>query len=198
MTRRRKPAAHERPTRRAVERAPGVLVLRDADDEERDAGTGEEHRHPEQGNAPTRAPLRHPAAPGRDRAPSWRPSPRHGWPRSSAPGRQARHRRRAGRGLPRPAQRLADPRRDRRGERTPVDASRAAGEVERRDLADRVLVARVADDVERRRPGVLREAALAAGMHTIAVCRVPGAEATLAAAHRVVDSLSADTILDAA
>ena len=36
------------------------------------------------------------------------------------------------------------------------------------------------------------------GMHTIAVCRVPGTEATLAAADRVVDFLSADTILEAA
>ena len=45
-------------------------------------------------------------------------------------------------------------------------------------------------------PGV--EAALAAGMHTIAVCRVPGTEAALAGAHRVVDSLTADTILAAA
>ena len=50
--------------------------------------------------------------------------------------------------------------------------------------------------VEDSPPGV--EAALAAGMHTIAVCRVPGTEATLAAAHRVVDSLTADTILEAA
>ena len=50
--------------------------------------------------------------------------------------------------------------------------------------------------VEDSAPGV--QAALAAGMHTIAVCRVPGTEATLAAAHRVVDSLSADTILEAA
>jgi HAD superfamily hydrolase (TIGR01509 family) len=41
-------------------------------------------------------------------------------------------------------------------------------------------------------------AARAAGMHTIAVCRVPGTEAALAGAHRVVDSLTADTILDAA
>jgi HAD superfamily hydrolase (TIGR01509 family) len=45
-------------------------------------------------------------------------------------------------------------------------------------------------------PGV--EAGVAAGMTTLAVCRVPGAEAALAGAHRVVDSLSADTILDAA
>ena len=50
--------------------------------------------------------------------------------------------------------------------------------------------------VEDSPPGV--EAALAAGMHTIAVCRVPGTESTLAAAHRVVDSLAADTILEAA
>jgi HAD superfamily hydrolase (TIGR01509 family) len=50
--------------------------------------------------------------------------------------------------------------------------------------------------VEDSGPGV--EAALAAGMHTIAVCRVPGTEATLAAAHRVVDFLTADTILEVA
>jgi beta-phosphoglucomutase-like phosphatase (HAD superfamily) len=50
--------------------------------------------------------------------------------------------------------------------------------------------------VEDSAPGV--QAALAAGMHTIAVCRVPGTEAALAAADRVVDSLSADTILEAA
>jgi len=50
--------------------------------------------------------------------------------------------------------------------------------------------------VEDSPPGV--QAAVAAGMRTIAVCRVPGTEATLAAAHRVVDSLTADTILDAA
>ena len=49
--------------------------------------------------------------------------------------------------------------------------------------------------VEDSAPGV--QAALAADMHTIAVCRVPGTEATLAAAHRVVDSLSADRILEA-
>jgi HAD superfamily hydrolase (TIGR01509 family) len=42
-------------------------------------------------------------------------------------------------------------------------------------------------------PGV--QAGLAAGMHTLAVCRVPGTEATLAAADRVVDFLSADVIL---
>jgi HAD superfamily hydrolase (TIGR01509 family) len=41
-------------------------------------------------------------------------------------------------------------------------------------------------------------AAIAAGMHTIAVCRVPGTEAALAGAHRVVDSLTAETILAAA
>jgi HAD superfamily hydrolase (TIGR01509 family) len=50
--------------------------------------------------------------------------------------------------------------------------------------------------VEDSPPGVA--AARAAGMHTIAVSRVPGAEATLSAAHRVVDSLTADTILEAA
>jgi HAD superfamily hydrolase (TIGR01509 family) len=44
-------------------------------------------------------------------------------------------------------------------------------------------------------PGV--QAAVAAGMMTIAVCRVPGTEASLAAADRVVDSLSADSILSA-
>jgi HAD superfamily hydrolase (TIGR01509 family) len=42
-------------------------------------------------------------------------------------------------------------------------------------------------------PGV--QAGLAAGMHTLAVCRVPGTEATLTAADRVVDFLSADVIL---
>jgi HAD superfamily hydrolase (TIGR01509 family) len=45
-------------------------------------------------------------------------------------------------------------------------------------------------------PGV--QAGVAAGMITLAVCRVPGTEATLAGAHRVVDSLTADTILEAA
>jgi HAD superfamily hydrolase (TIGR01509 family) len=45
-------------------------------------------------------------------------------------------------------------------------------------------------------PGV--QAGLAAGMTTLAVCRVPGTEASLADADRVVDSLTADTILDAA
>jgi len=39
------------------------------------------------------------------------------------------------------------------------------------------------------------QAAVAAGMRTIAVCRVPGTEEALAAAHVVVDSLSADGIL---
>jgi HAD superfamily hydrolase (TIGR01509 family) len=42
-------------------------------------------------------------------------------------------------------------------------------------------------------PGV--EAGRAAGMHTLAVCRVPGTEASLAAADRVVDFLTADVIL---
>ena len=42
-------------------------------------------------------------------------------------------------------------------------------------------------------PGV--QAGLAAGMITLAVCRVPGTEATLAGAHRVLDTVSADTIL---
>ena len=40
-----------------------------------------------------------------------------------------------------------------------------------------------------------RAGGLAAGMHTIAVCRVPGTEETLAAADRVVDFLTADMIL---
>ena len=39
------------------------------------------------------------------------------------------------------------------------------------------------------------EAALAAGMVTLAVSRVPGAERSLAAAHRVLDRLTADAIL---
>ena len=42
-------------------------------------------------------------------------------------------------------------------------------------------------------PGVA--AGIAAGMHTLAVCRVPGTEASLAAADRVVDFLTADVIL---
>jgi HAD superfamily hydrolase (TIGR01509 family) len=42
-------------------------------------------------------------------------------------------------------------------------------------------------------PGV--QAGIAAGMHTLAVCRVPGTEASLAAADRVVDFLTADVIL---
>ena len=45
-------------------------------------------------------------------------------------------------------------------------------------------------------PGV--QAGLAAGMFTLAVCRVPGTEASLAAADRVVDTVSADVILEAA
>jgi HAD superfamily hydrolase (TIGR01509 family) len=49
--------------------------------------------------------------------------------------------------------------------------------------------------VEDSPPGV--QAGLAAGMHTLAVCRVPGTEATLAAADRVVDFLTADVILAA-
>ena len=44
-------------------------------------------------------------------------------------------------------------------------------------------------------PGVA--AGLAAGMLTLAVCRVPGTERSLAAADRVLDVLSADTILAA-
>ena len=39
---------------------------------------------------------------------------------------------------------------------------------------------------------------LAAGMLTLAVCRVPGTEAALADAHRVLDSVTADAILQAA
>jgi beta-phosphoglucomutase-like phosphatase (HAD superfamily) len=42
------------------------------------------------------------------------------------------------------------------------------------------------------------QAGLAAGMVTLAVCRVPGTEATLAAAHRMLDRVSADAILRAA
>jgi HAD superfamily hydrolase (TIGR01509 family) len=45
-------------------------------------------------------------------------------------------------------------------------------------------------------PGV--QAGVAAGMFTLAVCRVPGTEASLAAADRVVDTVSADAILEAA
>jgi HAD superfamily hydrolase (TIGR01509 family) len=45
-------------------------------------------------------------------------------------------------------------------------------------------------------PGV--QAGVAAGMVTLAVCRVPGTEASLAAADRVVDTVSADAILKAA
>ena len=45
-------------------------------------------------------------------------------------------------------------------------------------------------------PGV--QAGLAAGMFTLAVCRVPGTEASLAAADRVVDTVTADAILEAA
>jgi HAD superfamily hydrolase (TIGR01509 family) len=45
-------------------------------------------------------------------------------------------------------------------------------------------------------PGV--QAGRAAGMVTLAVCRVPGTEASLAAADRVVNTLSADAILEAA
>jgi HAD superfamily hydrolase (TIGR01509 family) len=44
-------------------------------------------------------------------------------------------------------------------------------------------------------PGV--QAGLAAGMTTLAVCRVPGTEAALAEADRVVDFLTADVILAA-
>ena len=45
-------------------------------------------------------------------------------------------------------------------------------------------------------PGV--QAGRAAGMFTLAVCRVPGTEASLAAADRVVDTVTADAILEAA
>jgi HAD superfamily hydrolase (TIGR01509 family) len=45
-------------------------------------------------------------------------------------------------------------------------------------------------------PGVA--AALAAGMVTIAVCRVPGTEASLSGADRVLDRLTAEAILEAA
>jgi HAD superfamily hydrolase (TIGR01509 family) len=44
-------------------------------------------------------------------------------------------------------------------------------------------------------PGV--QAGVAAGMFTLAVCRVPGTEASLAAADRVVDTVTADAILEA-
>ncbi len=47
--------------------------------------------------------------------------------------------------------------------------------------------------VEDSPPGV--QAGLAAGMITLAVCRVPGTEATLAGAHRLLGTVSADTIL---
>jgi HAD superfamily hydrolase (TIGR01509 family) len=50
--------------------------------------------------------------------------------------------------------------------------------------------------VEDSPPGV--QAGVAAGMFTLAVCRVPGTEASLAAADRVVDTVSADLILEAA
>jgi HAD superfamily hydrolase (TIGR01509 family) len=49
--------------------------------------------------------------------------------------------------------------------------------------------------VEDSPPGV--QAGRAAGMFTLAVCRVPGTEASLAAADRVVDTVSADAILQA-
>jgi beta-phosphoglucomutase-like phosphatase (HAD superfamily) len=45
-------------------------------------------------------------------------------------------------------------------------------------------------------PGV--RAGLAAGMRTIAVCRVPGTEASLAAAHQVLDTVNVDAILQTA
>jgi HAD superfamily hydrolase (TIGR01509 family) len=50
--------------------------------------------------------------------------------------------------------------------------------------------------VEDSPPGV--QAGRAAGMFTLAVCRVPGTEASLAAADRVVNTVSADAILEAA
>ena len=45
-------------------------------------------------------------------------------------------------------------------------------------------------------PGV--RAGVAAGMRTIAVCRVPGTEATLSDAHRVLDTVTVDAILQPA
>jgi HAD superfamily hydrolase (TIGR01509 family) len=45
-------------------------------------------------------------------------------------------------------------------------------------------------------PGV--QAGVAAGMRTIAVCRVPGTEASLAGADRILDSVTADAILQSA
>jgi HAD superfamily hydrolase (TIGR01509 family) len=50
--------------------------------------------------------------------------------------------------------------------------------------------------VEDSPPGVA--AGLAAGMTTLAVCRVPGTEETLAAAHRVLTAVTAESILAAA
>jgi HAD superfamily hydrolase (TIGR01509 family) len=50
--------------------------------------------------------------------------------------------------------------------------------------------------VEDSPPGV--EAGIAAGMFTLAVCRVPGTEASLAAADLVVDAVTADAVLAAA
>lgn len=50
--------------------------------------------------------------------------------------------------------------------------------------------------VEDSPPGVA--AGRAAGMHTLAVCRVPGTESSLAAADRLVHELTADVILRAA
>jgi HAD superfamily hydrolase (TIGR01509 family) len=50
--------------------------------------------------------------------------------------------------------------------------------------------------VEDSPPGV--QAGIAAGMFTLAVCRVPGTEASLAAADRVVDTVSVDVILEPA
>jgi HAD superfamily hydrolase (TIGR01509 family) len=50
--------------------------------------------------------------------------------------------------------------------------------------------------VEDSPPGV--QAGLAAGMLTLAVCRVPGTEASLAGADRILDSVTADAILQAA
>jgi HAD superfamily hydrolase (TIGR01509 family) len=82
------------------------------------------------------------------------------------------------------------------------DVTVAGDEVERgKPEPDMFLVAaeRLGTDpadcvaIEDSPPGVA--AALAAGMVTIAVCRVPGTEASLAAAHRVVDVLTADGIL---
>jgi HAD superfamily hydrolase (TIGR01509 family) len=83
------------------------------------------------------------------------------------------------------------------------DVSIAGDEVERGKPAPDMFLAAAARlgvaphaciAVEDSPPGV--EAANAAGMHTLAICRVPGTEGTLAAADRVVHALTADVILD--